>query len=214
MFSKGEKEMREIVIPGEKLSDKNIKTGYGAYAKKGKVYSSIHGIAVKTRDFVKEVPLHGKYLPHEGDQVIGIVEAVRFKGCFVELNSPYNGYLPLEREDECKVGDLIMTRITEVTNVNEVTLNDPRKLYDGKLIELQPVKVPRVIGKSGSMLRILRAATQTMIFVGRNGRIFIKGEKEQVTKVEKALNMIEREAHTFGLTSRVKQFLENKEEIK
>ncbi|MCD4739871.1 hypothetical protein K8R43_01615 [archaeon] len=200
--------MREIVIPGEKLSDKNLKTGYGAYVKQGKIYASMHGVAIKTNDYVKVVPLRGKYMPREGDQVIGIIEGMRFKAAFVELNSAYNGYLSLEREDECHVGELIIARVIEVSNVKNVTLEGARPLYDGKLLEVQPVKIPRIIGKNGSMMKILRDTTKTTIFVGRNGRIFIKGERKQILNVEKALDMIDEQAHTHGLTARVKQFLE------
>lgn len=203
--------MREIVIPGEKISDKKMKIGQGAYMHEGKIFSSLHGIVVKSKDFVKVVPLRGRYIPHRGDHVIGIVEATRFGSCFVDLNSPYNGYLSLDRDGELKVGDLILVKVNDVTSVNKTTLEYPKKLYDGKLLEIEPVKIPRVIGKKGSMLNILKDSTGTLIFVGRNGRIFIKGDRKGIIKVEAALKMIEKEAHTLGLTSRVKKFLETKE---
>jgi len=200
--------MREIVIPGEKLSDRRMRTGFGAYIKDGAVFSSVYGIPEHTKGFIRVVPLKGKYIPHEGDHVIGIVKDVKYRGCFVDINSPYVGYLPLNNDEDYDIGDILLIRVAEVSSVNEVMLAEPKKLYDGKLVEIQPVKIPRVIGKRASMLRILREAGNCIIFVGRNGRVFVKGDTNDVKKVEEALRMIEEEAHTYGLTARVKKFLE------
>jgi exosome complex component RRP4 len=200
--------MREIVIPGEQLSDHKVKIGNGAYLRNGKAYASIYGISKKDKDFVKVVPLTGKYTPRERDQVIGIVRHVRFRACFVDLNSPYDGYLSLEDETEYPVGTIVMAEVVDVSDSNKVTLDNPRKLYDGKLIEVQPVKIPRVVGRHGSMINMIRNHTSGYVFVGRNGRIFIKGERQDIQKVEEALRMIEKQAHTHGLTARVKEFLE------
>ncbi|MBN3037288.1 MAG: RNA-binding protein [Candidatus Diapherotrites archaeon] len=200
--------MRRIVIPGEVLmDDTGVRAGFGAYKEDGKIYSSLYGVAEEFDDAVRVVPLCGKYKPYKDDFVVGIVEAVRFKGCFVDLNSPYKGYLAFERDDEFKVGDIIFVKIDDVDEANKIGLVDGRLLYDGKLITIAPVKIPRVVGKKGSMLNILRTDSRCMIFVGRNGRIFIKGRPEEVERAENAIRMIEREAHTSGLTERVKSFL-------
>lgn len=207
--------MREIVIPGEKISDRKIRVGEGSYIKDGKVYSSIYGIVSRVGNVIKVVPLHGRYIPKKGDQVIGVVKAMLSKGCFVDINSPYDGFLSLERV-RYNVGDILIAEVSNVSSVNEVLLDKPRKLSDGRILEVQPTKVPRIIGKKGSMLKILRDATKTYIIVGRNGRVFVRADGRVMKIIEEALRMIEKEALSYGLTARVKEFLEKKvkEEVK
>jgi exosome complex component RRP4 len=201
--------MREIVIPGEKLAEgAKPRAGFGAYRKADGVYSYVYGLADKEGETISVVPLSGKYLPCQGDKVIGVVEALRFDAAFIELNSPYKGYLPLEGE-RLKAGDVILVDIATVNEVNKVDLERPMRLYDGKLIDVSAVKVPRIVGHNGSMLNLLRTSGATL-FVGRNGRIYIKGDPEKAAKVEKAIRMIEELAHTSGLTDKVKAFLEEK----
>jgi len=202
--------MREIIIPGEELADsKDHFSGMGTYSDGKKIFSRIFGISDKSEKFVKVVPLKGKYLPVEGDHIIGIVEAVKFRGYFLDINSAYNAYLP-SFDDNYKIGDILLVKVVDVDEIYHITADDARTLYDGKLIEIIPVKIPRIVGKKASMIDILRRATNCRIFVGRNGRIFIKGELKDVRKAEETIRLIEREAHTKGLTNRVKILLEGK----
>ncbi|MCD6414394.1 MAG: RNA-binding protein [Candidatus Diapherotrites archaeon] len=201
--------MREIVIPGEEISDKNLKVGEGSYIKEGKVYSSVYGMVSVTGNTVRVVPLHGKYIPKRGDQVIGIAKTLTFKGIFVDINSPYDGFLPLERI-RYHVGDVMLADVARVSNVNEVTLDRPKRLSEGRVVEIQPTKIPRVIGRKGSMLRVIREVTGSYLTVGRNGRIFVKADDDIARVVEEALKMIEKEALSYGLTARVKEFLESR----
>ena len=57
------------------------------------------------------------------------------------------------------------------------------------------------------MLATLKKYTNCWIFVGQNGRIWIKGEDEKVNLLIKAIRKIEKEAHTFGLTQRIIKML-------
>jgi len=82
------------------------------------------------------------------------------------------------------------------------------KIEDGIIIEIQPSKVPRIIGKNGSMVSLLRQHTGCWIFVGQNGRVWIRGESENISRLVEAIRKIEREAHTTGLTDRISKFLE------
>jgi len=200
--------MREIVVPGEKIAEgKLTKAGFGAFKRGDEVFASVHGLVETDKDFVKVVPLSGKYMPHVGDQVIGIVVMLIGKGCFVNINSAYDGYYGFMRDTQYNVGDLITAEIMEVDEVNSVTLDYAKPLYDGKLIEVASVKVPRIVGKKASMIDILSQGSGCRIFVGRNGRIFLTGEDANIRRAEAAIRLIEREAHTTGLTDRVKEFL-------
>jgi exosome complex component RRP4 len=85
-----------------------------------------------------------------------------------------------------------------------------RRLEGGHLVEVSHSKVPRVIGKGGSMIQMIQTMTDCRIFVGQNGRIWIDGELPNMLVAEGAIRMIAAEAHTNRLTERVKEFLENK----
>jgi exosome complex component RRP4 len=68
--------------------------------------------------------------------------------------------------------------------------------------------VPRVIGKKGSMIKLLKQMTKCEITVGQNGNIWIKGERQMEDIVERAIFKIDQEAHIPGLTDRIKKILE------
>jgi exosome complex component RRP4 len=70
------------------------------------------------------------------------------------------------------------------------------------------MKVPRVIGKNGSMIQILKNSTGCRIYVGQNGRIWIDGELDDIMRAVRAVKLIEEEAHNLGLTEKVKKYLE------
>jgi len=83
-----------------------------------------------------------------------------------------------------------------------------RKLTGGMVIEVSPSKVPRIIGKNGSMIQMLKNETGCRIYVGQNGRIWIDGELDSIVRAVQAIKMIEDEAHNLGLTEKVKTYLE------
>lgn len=54
---------------------------------------------------------------------------------------------------------------------------------------------------------MLKKLTNCEILLGQNGVIWVKGDKKMEEIVKRALEMIDREAHTSGLTDRVKEFI-------
>jgi exosome complex component RRP4 len=90
-----------------------------------------------------------------------------------------------------------------------VTLKDVglRKLEGGHITSVSAPKVPRIIGKGGSMVNMIKDATGTRIVVGQNGLIWIDGESENVMIAISAVKMVENEAHTTGLTDRMQKYL-------
>jgi exosome complex component RRP4 len=65
-----------------------------------------------------------------------------------------------------------------------------------------------VIGKNGSMIQMLKNMTGCRIYVGQNGRIWVDGELENIVRAVKAITTIEEEAHSMGLTEKIKKLLE------
>ncbi|PTD93841.1 RNA-binding protein [archaeon SCG-AAA382B04] len=213
---------REIVVPGELLA-KNKESGENTYRKGNSVFSKIYGFKEEREDYVEVLPANIKYSPSNGDKVIGIVEDVNFNNWYLDINCPYDARLAVEQhptyiesgelESHLKIGDTVIVEVTEVDkdmNIN-VKMNEEglKKIKEGRLIEISPSKVPRVIGKDASMISMLKRESNCNIYVGQNGRIWINGEREKAEKVKEAIKIIEEKAHTSGLTDKIKNFMQN-----
>ena len=89
------------------------------------------------------------------------------------------------------------------------------RIDEGLIIKINPNKVPRVIGKQGSMVTMIKQATGCQIIVGQNGVIWLEGSPQGEIVAVKTIEKIEQESHISGLTERVQKFLEeNKTESK
>ncbi|EQD63266.1 exosome complex RNA-binding protein Rrp4, partial [mine drainage metagenome] len=112
------------------------------------------------------------------------------------------------------VGDYVYAKILSINEIKEswITMKDVglKKLEGGTLVTISAPKVPRIIGKGGSMVNMIKDSTHTRIMVGQNGIIWLDGAPENVIVAIDAIRMVEKEAHTVGLTDRVKKFLEDK----
>ncbi|MCD6330922.1 MAG: RNA-binding protein [Thermoplasmata archaeon] len=214
--------IRKIVLPGSVVGNAKGKLpGKGVFKEGDKLYASRLGILEDKGKYVNVIPLAGVYNPNVGDTVIGVIQEVFKNAWVVDINAPYPAILNMEdtpwkmeygeTAKYLKVGDVIVALIKlvdEARNVEVSMKGKPcRKIDDGIIIEVQPSKIPRIIGKNASMLNILKKYTQCWIFVGQNGRIWIKGEDEKVNLLIKAIRKIEKEAHTFGLTERIIKML-------
>jgi len=211
---------RKVVVPGDLLSEDAKRSGEGTYVMNGSVYSLLYGLA-NFRDKINVIPLAGKYVPGPGDNVIGVVKDITFSNWIVDINSPYDGLLHIsefpsriesdEMSKHLRIGSSIMTRVADVdpTMKVELTLNDKKlgQIRAGQVIEISHTRVPRLIGKGGSMISMLKKEVNCNIFVGQNGRIWIHGGAEDMDLALKTITLIEREAHTNGLTDRVVDFL-------
>ncbi|HEV8290230.1 MAG TPA: exosome complex protein Rrp4 [Candidatus Norongarragalinales archaeon] len=193
---------KEIVSPGTLVSDKPVKLE-GTYVENGRTYAAV--VSLKQED--RFVPLKGIYTPQYGDVIVGVISEERFSGYTVDLNSPFDGNISAkEIREEFTTGDVVSGKIVAVNEMKEAVLLEARKLSGGMVMDVEPVKVPRIIGRNGSMLQMLQQYTQSQITVGKNGRVFIKGGKTQIAS--DAIHKIAAESHTSGLTERVKEWLE------
>ena len=215
-------EKREIVIPSQLLGDvKNKKAGRGTFVEKGKIYAEVIGILNANSNYINVVPLKGRYDPIENDFVIGIVEEPMASSWLVDINAAYPALLHVnevpwdvdfgETERYLNHGDSLMAKVLRVDQEKklQITLND-RNLYKikgGQIIEVEPSKVPRIIGKKGSMISLLKKYTKCRIFVGQNGRIWIDGDDDGMKKVMDTIKMIEDESLSYGLTNRIEELL-------
>ena len=212
---------REIVLPGEVLAEsKEYRPGHGTFVEDGKIISKFLGIPKKNGYFFV-VPLSGVYLPKQQDKIIGLITGIEKVGWVVDINSPWEAFLPLsEAVDEFidfkktdiiryyDVGDIIYAKILDVKRGNiALTMKErmARKLRGGVTIKITPSKVPRLIGKEGSMINTIKEKTGTVIRVGQNGVVWISGEN--VDKAIKAIKIIEEKSHIIGLTDEISKLL-------
>ncbi len=217
---------KQVVIPGEPLAYGRYEYQGPIYVVRQKLYSKVIGIVeIEDKKKITLIPLKGKYMPKEGDVVIGKIVDIGITGWTVDINSPYKAMLPVSEvlsrpTDAAKldlsklldIGDLIVAKILafEYTRDPLLTIKESKlgKITKGTLVEITPVKIPRVIGKKGSMINLIKNTLNVEVVIGKNGRILVVGDdplKEAWAVM--AIKKIEKEAHVPGLTNRIKKFL-------
>lgn len=216
------KKDRDVVVPGETVADgMDHLPGSGTFRDAEKVKSKVLGLVSLKDSVVTVVPLAGVYMPRVGDRILGEVVDVQLSTWYLEINSPYQASLSISEgveefvergEDISKfhdLGDLLYATVINVTKSKAVQLSmrDPvcKKLRGGRLISITPAKVPRLIGKAGSMINLIKEKTGCYIVIGQNGLVWLKGEKEDIAT--EAILMVERESHIEGLTNKMIGFL-------
>ncbi len=213
---------REIVVPGETLTDTDVRPGLGAYRADGAVVAATLGIKNVDGTYASVIPLGGQYIPRVGDIVIGRIDDVGPSNWLIEINSPYPAPMHVnevpwhvefgETTDFMKAGDVVIVRVAKVTEVGrvQVSMEGPglRKLQGGQIIEVPHSKVPRVIGTKGSMISLIKKYTACRLVVGQNGRIWIDGDPDDILIAMGAIQMISDQAHVHGLTNNVKEYLQ------
>ena len=196
------------------MGDEGFRPGSGTYRKDGQVFASQLGFMNISRDFINVIPFSGAYIPKPGDTVIGKVMDNGPSSWMVAINCPYIALLHTndvqwnikygETGKFLKAGDTILAKVSGINEIKKIQItmkeHGLRKLDDGQVIHIPHSKVPRVIGKGGSMISLLKQKTNTGMFVGQNGAIWINGETEDIERVSKAIQMIDERTQMAGLT--------------
>ncbi|ASJ09878.1 RNA-binding protein [Thermococcus sp. P6] len=218
---------RELVVPGTLLAQGPFKNGKGTFKEGNRIYSTVIGLVDVRGDFIRVIPLEGPYMPEVGDNVLGKIIDVRFSSWDVDIGAPYEASLRIqdaveERIDITKtdlrkifdIGDIIYARIkayNEIKQIDLTTKGMPFRggpLRGGQIVKITPSKVPRLIGRGGSMINMIKTLTNTRIIVGQNGWVWVSGRNEELERLAiEAVLKVDRESHTRGLTDRVKEFL-------
>jgi exosome complex component RRP4 len=218
-------EKRQLVTPGDLIAEGEYIAGENTYVEKNRIYASRVGIVEYETKKVDVVALKSFYIPRMEDVVIGTVNEVGFSGWTVDINSPYPALLRAsdvlsrpfrpQKDDLAEVldvGDLVVAKIVSYdrTHDPQLTVAEPGlgKITKGQILKVTPTKIPRVIGRKGSMISMIKQETGCNIILGVNGVVLITGktlEDEQLAMV--AILKIEEESHTSGLTDRITQML-------
>ncbi len=216
---------RRYVVPGDKVVEGNFRPLMNVIKVGNSIIATRIGIAESGREGVKVIPLSGVYIPRVNDIVIGKITDHSSLSWEVDVNSCFSAHLPAQdvfgrdfspaRDDmgrQLATGDLIAARIIAFDRTRDPMLTiqdkDLGKIPRGELLKISPTRVPRLIGKRGSMIQTIEQATQTRILIGQNGIVVVMGRNLDGTKLAiRAIRMVEEEAHTANLTQRVKVLL-------
>jgi exosome complex component RRP4 len=225
-------EKKQLVTPGELLAEGDYLPGENSYMEQNKIYASRIGLVDTDNKKVNVVALRAFYVPKMGDIVIGTVLEVGFNGWTVDIKSPYTALLrasdvlsrPFKPQNDelsavLNAGDLIVAKIASYDRAHDpqLTVGEPGlgKITRGQILHLTPTKIPRVIGRKGSMISMIKQETECQIILGLNGVVLVTGKTlEQEELAITAIKKIEEESHTSGLTDRITQLLkENKVKV-
>jgi exosome complex component RRP4 len=216
---------RTLVLPGEEIRAHGLKPGPGTYRTGGKVYASVLGLLAERPPLVHVIPLSGRYIPKASDTVIGTVTDVQGTFWLLDIGAPRWAPLHMtgtpwqvdvgETERFLRVGDAVVVQVESLDPTGRigVTMNGEGlgKLEGGTIVTITPARVPRVVGRNGSMIDTIRQYTGAEVAVGQNGRVWINGTPEAIHRVSEVLRIIEENAQHSGLTERVESYLRSTE---
>jgi exosome complex component RRP4 len=198
--------MKKIVIPGDIISEERKRLGANVFVSDGKIYSKVLGITDDQGETASVVPLEGKYVPRVDDTIIGVVTRVVFAGCGLDINSFSDVFLPKSAiRTDLRLGDKVALKVKSVNELKEADVSYPKLLKGGEIIEIKPVRTPRLIGKNCSMLDLLQKGTDAELFIGKNGRVWAKDGDLKLLR--EAVKFIEENSYKSNLTNTVEEFL-------
>ncbi len=218
-----EKNDRKVVIPGEVImKGEDYLPGEGTEKRGGEIIAMRYGLAEESKKLVKIIPLSGVYQPRRGNVIIGKVVNITFNGWILNIGASDNAFLSLmevpryvNQDGLDEVMDLGDTVVAKIWNINRrgidlsIKSRGLGRIDEGIIMQINPNKVPRVIGKEGSMIKIIKDETGCNITVGQNGWIWIKGNKvEEELYAKKAILFVTEKSFVSGLTEEVKKWFD------
>jgi exosome complex component RRP4 len=214
---------RKIVIPGEVIvQGEDYLPGEGTEKKGTEIVAMKFGLAEESNRLIKVISLSGVYEPRRGNVVIGKVENVTFNGWVIDIDAAESSFLPVvevprfvkreELDELMDIGDMVVAKIWGINKRGidlSIKTRGLGKIDEGMIVKINPNKVPRIIGKEGSMVNLVKEETGCNITVGQNGLIWIKGNKiEEELIAKKAILFIAEKSFISGLTEEVKKWFE------
>ena len=212
---------RKLVLPGDLMETKS-KPGRGIFRKDGQIHASVVGHSSDKSGYINVNGIKGRYNPKTGDKIVAVCAETGPSIWRMDIGASFNSTLH-HSESGWKVpfgdtarflsiGDAVWAEIfmVDAAGSHQISLkkDDCRKLYSGTIVKINPTNVPRVIGKQGSMITTIREKTQTRIQIGQNGYIWIDGKGDDISLAQKAVEMINEESTSKGLTKKIEKLLE------
>ena len=217
---------KRYVVPGDVITTSPLRLKENVILDGKRIMATCTGLSDIFGDSVRVIPLTGIYLPKIDDLVIGKIISVSNSAWFADINSCYEGMLfgqevfgrgsyPTldDMRSRLDKGDLIAARIANFDRTREplITISgqDLGKIDSGELVKISPSKVPRLIGKQGSMIQAIEGATNSSITIGQNGWVIVSNDETNgLLKAVEAIRLVDEQAHVANLTDKVNKMFE------
>ena len=218
---------KRYVLPGDFITTAPLRLQNNVVLEGKRIISTTVGLSDISDDSARVISLTGVYLPKIDDLVIGTITSVAGSSWFADINSCYQGMLlgqdvfgrgsyrtTNEMKERLDKGDIIFAQIANSDRQREplISIADKNlgKIDSGELVKISPTKVPRLIGKRGSMIQTIEESTHATLTVGQNGLIVVSCEETNgLLKALAAIRMVDEQAHLVDLTDKVKKMLES-----
>ncbi len=212
---------RKIVVPGEIIvTGEDYLPGEGTRRDGDNIVSIKFGLAEESGRVVRIIPIFGAFIPRRSNVVVGRITDITYSGWLVDIDSAFSAFLSIEEfpkyinrnemEQYLAIGDVISAKIWTLKNKNiDLTLKGKGlgKLESGFIFRIIPSRVPRVIGREGSMVNLIKERTGCNIVVGQNGWIWVSGQSlDSEIKARKAIEFVAGKVYVSGLTELVESW--------
>ncbi len=214
---------RKVVVPGETIvSGEDYLPGEGARREGEHILASRFGLAEELGRVIKVIPISGAFVPRRNNVIIGRIEDVNFYGWNVDIDSATAGFIPIEESPRfinksemnqfLDVGDVVAGKIWSIKPKGiDLTLKGRGlgKLEGGFIFRIIPSRVPRVIGREGSMISLIKEKTGCQITVGQNGWIWVRGPSSDAEiKARNAIQFVADKVYLGGLTEKMEEWFD------
>ena len=217
----------QFVLPGDIIVTGDYTPEQNVIIDGDRAISTTVGFSEVNDNRVGVISLTGFYIPKIDDLIIGKVISYSALSWEIDINSYYSAILPASdifgrdftsSRDNLSLklvkGDLIAARIVNVGSTREplITISgqDLGKIDSGELVKISPSKVPRLIGKQGSMIQAIEGATNSSITIGQNGLIILNNDNNSgLERAIRAIKMIEINLYEPNLEEKIQNLLDD-----
>ncbi len=212
---------RKVVVPGEIIvSGDDYLPGEGTQRVGENVVANRFGLAEELGKVVRVISVFGAYVPRRNNVVVGVISDVVYAGWIVNIDSAGQAFLPIEESPRfinrnemdqfLAIGDVISAKIWSVKPKGmDLTLKGKGlgKLEGGFIFRIISSRVPRVIGRDGSMINLIKEKTGCNITVGQNGWVWVKGNsvKDEIL-ARRAIEFVSSKVNVSGLTAKTEEW--------
>ena len=215
----------QFVLPGDTIVTGDYTPEQNVIIDGDRAISTTVGFSEVNDNRVGVISLTGFYIPKIDDLVIGKVISFSALSWEIDINSYYSAILPASdifgrdftsSRDNLSLkldkGDLIAARIVNTGSrepLITISGQDLGKIDSGELVKISPSKVPRLIGKQGSMIQAIEGATNSSITIGQNGWVIVSNDETNgLLKAIEAIRLVDEQAHVANLTDKVNKMFE------
>ena len=209
---------RRVVIPGEVIiSGEDYLPSEGARREGKDIVASRFGLAEEAGKVIKVIAITGAFVPRRNNVVIGRVINITMNGWLVDVDFATSGFIPIDESPRfinksdmdqfLDIGEVVAAKIWSITargidlSLKGIGLG---KLEGGFIFRVSPNRVPRVIGREGSMINLIKEKTGCNLTVGQNGWVWIKGPTtEAQIRARKAVEFVTDKVYVEGLTEKM-----------